>query len=95
MAKEFVEDVVCKLKFDVNLNTDGNIFQDGDVARGVKSFTFGNFASSITASDATNCDDSEALHNGAAGLMWLFSGQDDNFDEMTVKKNTVEEIDYV
>ena len=35
----------------------------------------------------------KALHNGVSGLMWLFSGNDENFDTLSVKKTSTEMID--
>lgn len=95
MSKEFVEDVVCKMKFDVDLNTEGTIYQPGDVKGGKKSFTYGGFKSDITVEETVNCESSPALHNGIAAFMWLFTGHDDIFDEYSVKKSSVEEIEDV
>ena len=93
MAKDFVENPTCTLKFDVMTNRDGNVAQPGETVAGKKSVTFGGFKSDITIDEAINTEDSTALHNGVAGLMWLLSGSDENFDELSVKKTTVEVVE--
>ena len=93
MAKYFATDETCSLKFDVMLNRDGNVAQPGETVAGKKSVTFGGFKSDITIDEAINTEDSTALHNGVAGLMWLLSGTDENFDELSVKKTTVEVVE--
>lgn len=93
MAKDFATNLTCTLKFDVFKNRDGNIAQPGETVAGVKSVTFGGFKSDITIDEAINTEDSTALHNGVAGLMWLLSGTDENFDELSVKKTTVEVVE--
>ena len=92
MAKDFATNATCTLKFDVMTNRDGNVAQPGDTVAGKKSVTFGGFKSDITIDEAINTEDSTALHNGVAGLMWLLSGTDENFDELSVKKTTVEVV---
>ena len=94
MAKEFVEDLVSTMKVEVYLNRDGNILQPGETVAGSKKISFGGFASSITADEAINTENSPALHNGVAGLMWLLSGTDENFDT-NVTRTLTEEIDDV
>lgn len=89
-----VDDYVCTLKFKIDLNSDGNILQEGESVASTKNLTFENISSTITASEIVNDDDSSAIHNGVSGLMWLFSGKDDNFDPLTVRKITRSEIDY-
>ena len=92
---EYAEDVISTMKVSVNKNRDGNILQDGETVAGQKTFTFGGFASSITASETVNDEGSTALHNGISGLMWLFTGSDENnFDPLMIKKISTEEIDY-
>ena len=92
MAKDFATNATCTLKFDVMTNRDGNVAQPGETVAGKKSVTFGGFKSDITIDEAINTEDSTALHNGVAGLMWLLSGTDENFDELSVKKTTVEVV---
>ena len=94
MAKEFVGEDVCTIKVGVYLNRDGNILQPGETVAGQKNFTFKGFASSISASEVVNDEDSPALHNGVACLVWLISGTDENFDPLTVEKTTKSEVDY-
>lgn len=91
---DFAENVVSTMKVGVYKNKDGNIQQEGEVIAGQENFSFKGFASSITAAEAINDDDSPALHNGISGLVWLFSGRDDNFDPLTVQKTTKAEIEY-
>ena len=94
MAKDFVENPTCSMKFDVMLNRDGNIAQPGETVAGKKSVTFSGFKSDITIDEAINTENSEALHNGIAGLMWLFTGSDEgNFDELSIKKTTTEVVE--
>lgn len=93
MAKDFATNATCTLKFDVMTNRDGNVAQPGETVAGKKSVTFGGFKSDITIDEAINTEDSTALHNGVAGLMWLLSGTDENFDELSVKKTTVEVVE--
>ena len=90
---ELVKDPTCKVKVNVFLNRDGNILQPGETVAGQKTLTFGGFASSIPADELINTENSSALHNGVAGLMWLLSGSDENFDELSVKKTTVEIVE--
>ena len=92
MAKDFALNQTCTLKFDVMTNRDGNVAQPGDTVAGKKSVTFGGFKSDITIDEAINTEDSTALHIGVAGVMWLLSGTDENFDELSVKKTTVEVV---
>ena len=91
---EFSEDYTCTMKVDVNLNRNGNICQAGDTVAGKKTLTFSGINSSVTAAETVNDTDSPALHNGISGLMWLFSGTDDNFDPLTIKKISKAEMDY-
>lgn len=91
---EFSEDYTCTMKVDVNLNRDGNIQQEGEMAAGKKTLTFSGVISTVTAAETVNDDDSPALHNGISGLIWLFTGRDDNFDPLTIKKISKAEIDY-
>ena len=93
MAKDFITNQTCTLKFDVFMNRDGNVAQPVETVAGVKSVNFSGFKSDITIDEAINTEDSTALHNGVAGLMWLLSGSDDNFDELSVKKTTVEVVE--
>ena len=90
---EYAEDVISTMKVSVNKNRDGNIQQEGEVIAGVENFTFKGFASSISASETVNDKDSPALHNGVSGLVWLFSGTDENFDPTSVIKTTKEAIE--
>jgi len=91
---EFAENVISTVKVSVNKNRDGNIAQEGEIVAGAENFTFKGFASSISASEVVNDTDSPALHNGVAGLVWLFSGTDENFDPLSVEKTTKSEVDY-
>lgn len=91
---EFSEDYTCTIKVGVNINRDGNICQEGDVVTGQKILTFSSINSTVTAAETVNDTDSPALHNGISGLMWLFSGTDDNFDPLTIKKISKAEMDY-
>jgi len=93
MAKDFSTNPTCSIKFDVMLNRDGNVAQPGETVAGKKSVTFGGFKSDITIDEAINTENSSAIHNGVAGLMWLLSGSDENFDELTVKKTTTEIVE--
>ena len=94
MSKDFTTNPTSKIKVDVYLNADGNILQPGETIAGKKTVTFPGFASSITASEAVNAENSPALHNGVAALMWLFTGSDEgNFDEFSVIKTTTEIIE--
>ena len=93
MAKDFATNATCTLKFDVMTNRDGNVAQPGETVAGKKSVTFGGFKSDITIDDAINTENSPALHNGVAGLMWLLRGSDENFDELSVKKTSVEVVE--
>ena len=90
----FSEDYTCTMKVDVNLNRDGNIQQEGEMVAGKKTFTFSGVISTVTAAETVNDEGSPALHNGISGLIWLFTGRDDNFDPLTIKKISKEEIDY-
>ena len=89
---ELVKNPTSKVKVNVYMNRDGNICQEGETPTAQKTFTFSGFASSITADELINTENSEALHNGVAGLMWLFTGTDENFDTM-VEKITSEVVD--
>ena len=90
---EYAEDVISTMKVGVYKNSSGNILQEGETAAGQENFTFKGFASSISAAETVNDEDSPALHNGVAGLVWLFSGTDENFDPTTVVKTTKEAIE--
>ena len=94
MSKEFVSEDICNLKVSVYLNNAGNIVQNDEIAVSQKIITFNGIASSITAEEAVNTDESPALHNGVSALMWLFTGQDDNFNE-NFKKTSVEVMEDV
>lgn len=94
MAKGYVRDATCSFKVGVFLNRDGNILQPGESVAGQKNITFGGFASSISASEALNDENSSALHNGVAGLIWLLSGTDENFDTM-ITRTITEEVEDV
>lgn len=86
---ELLKDPICKVKVNAYLNRDGNMLQPGETIAGQKTLTFSGFASSITADELINTENSSALHNGVAGLMWLFSGYDEgNFDTMVQKITT-------
>ncbi|MBQ9491326.1 MAG: hypothetical protein IJU86_00920, partial [Firmicutes bacterium] len=65
---DFVSDYTCTIKFNVMLNRDGNIMQEGETPASQKNFTFGGFTSTITAEETVNDEDDEreekALHNG-------------------------------
>lgn len=89
MAKEFVKEDICTIKVSVYLNKDGNMIQPGEAVAGQKNVTFKGFSSDITADEAINTENSEALHNGVCAFMWLFSGYDEgNFDTMFTKIST-------
>ena len=90
----FSEDYTCTMKVDVNLNRDGNIQQEGEIVAGKKTLTFSGVISTVTAAETVNDEGSPAVHNGISGLIWLFTGRDDNFDPLTIKKISKEEIDY-
>ena len=94
MAKRYISDETCSFKVKINLNRDGNICQPGDVVAGSKNMTFGGFASTIPASEAVNDENSSAIHNGVAGLIWLLSGTDENFDTM-ITRTVNEEVEDV
>lgn len=85
---EFVSDDTCKLTVGVYLNRDGNIVQGDETPAAQKTFTFSGITSTITAEEAINTENSPAVHNGVSALMWLFTGQDDNFDENFKKTST-------
>ena len=94
--KDFVENPTCSIKFDVFLNRDGNILQPGETVAGKKSVTFSGIKSDITIDETINTENSPAIHNGVAGLMWLFTGSDEgNFDELSIKKTSTEIVDEV
>ncbi|MBR5914101.1 MAG: hypothetical protein IKZ58_07060 [Selenomonadaceae bacterium] len=91
---DFTLNPTCSLKFDVYLNSQGNIVQSGDTVVATKSVTCSGIKSDVSIDEAINTENSEALHNGVAGLMWLFTGSDeDNFDELSIKKTTVEIVE--
>ena len=94
MAKDFNLNPTCSMKVDVFTNSDGNIVQEDDSVVGKKTVTFSGIKSDITVDEAINTENSTAIHNGVAGLMWMFTGNDDNFDELSVRKNTTEIIEY-
>ena len=93
MAKDFSLNPTCSMKFDVFLNRDGNIAQEGETVSGKKTVTFSGIKSDATIDETINTENSEALHNGIAGLMWLFTGRDDNFDELSIKKTSIELVE--
>lgn len=93
MAKDFSTNPTCSMKFDVMLNRDGYIAQPGETVAGKKTVTFSGIKSDVTIDETINTENSEALHNGIAGLMWLLSGTDENFDELSVKKTTTEVVE--
>ena len=94
MAKDFNLNPTCSIKFDVFLNRDGNILQLGEAVAGKKTVTFSGIKSDATIDETINTEDSEALHNGIAGLMWLFTGSDEGiFDELSIKKTTTEVVE--
>ena len=90
--KDFLESPTCSVKFDIYTNSAGNIIQPGEAAVGKKSVTFSGFSSAIPADELINTENSSAIHNGVAGLMWLLSGTDENFDTM-VEKITSEVVE--
>ena len=94
MSKAYIAAETCSFKFGIYMNRDGNILQGDETPALQKNFTFGGFVSSITAEEAINDEDSPALHNGVSGLIWLFSGQDDNFNPL-IKRTLIEEVDDV
>ena len=92
--KDFVENPTCSIKFDVMLNKDGNIIQEGESVANKKTVTFSGIKSDVTIDDVINTENSEAIHNGVAGLMWLFTGSDEgNFDELSIRKTTTEIVE--
>ena len=94
MAKDFSTNPTCSMKFDVMLNRDGNVAQPGETVAGKKTVTFSGIKSDVTIDETINTENSEALHNGIAGLMWLFTGSDEgNFDELSIKKTTTEVVE--
>lgn len=93
LMADLVKNPTSKVKVNVFLNRDGNIVQEGETIAGQKTFTFSGIASSVTADDLINTENSPAIHNGVAGLMWLFTGSDEgNFDTM-VEKITSEVVE--
>ena len=94
MAKDFNLNPTCSMKVDVMLNRDENIVQPGETVAGKKTVTFSGIKSDVTIDDAINTEKSSALHNGIAGLMWLFTGSDEgNFDELSIRKTTTEIVE--
>lgn len=93
MAKDFVTNLTCILKFDVHTNSQGNICQPGDSVASKKSVTFSGIKSDVSVEETINTQDSTAIHNGVAGLIWLFTGTDGNFDELSIKRTTVEVVE--
>lgn len=95
---DYVSSYVCTIKFNVMLNRDGNILQGDETPANQKNITINGVCSTVTAAETVNDDDDQredkALHNGVSGLMWLFSGQDNNFNKLSVKKISTEMIDY-
>ena len=89
---ELLKNPTCKVKVNVFTNRDGNICQEGETPVGQKNFNFSGFDSNITADELINTENSSAIHNGVAGLMWLLSGTDENFDTM-VEKVTSEVVE--
>lgn len=90
---EFVENPTCKVKVNVYLNKDGNILEPGETAVSQKTVTFSGIASSIPANEIINTENSSALHNGIAGLMWLFTGSDEGNFDTNVQKITTEIVE--
>ena len=82
---ELLKNPTCNVKVNVYLNRDGNILQPGETIAGQKTVTFSGFDSNITVDELINTENSSAIHNGVAGLMWLLSGTDENFDTMVEK----------
>lgn len=95
MKKDFVENPTCTMKVNVFLNKDGNILQEDEQIAGEKTLTFNGIKSDVTIDDAMNTEDSEALHNGISALMWLFTGTDENFDPLSIRKVTTEIVEDV
>ena len=93
MAKDFSVNPTCSMKVDVFTNSQGNIAQPSETVAGKKSVTFSGIKSDISIDETINTENSTALHNGAAGLMWLFTGDDENFDELSIKKTTTEIVE--
>ena len=91
---EFLKNPTCKVKVNVYLNRDGNILQPGETIAGQKNFTFSGFDSNITVDELINTENSSALHNGVAGLIWLLSGTDENFDTM-ITRTVTEDVEDV
>ena len=89
---ELLKNPTCKVKVKVFTNSQGNICQEGDAVAGQKNVNFSGFDSNITADELINTENSSAIHNGVAGLMWLLSGYDGNFDTM-VEKITSEVVE--
>ena len=48
MAKDFILNPTCSMKFDVFLNRDGNIAQEGETVAGKKTVTFSGIKSDAT-----------------------------------------------
>ena len=94
MSKTYIAEDTCSFKVSIYCNSSGNIVQGDETPAFEKNVTFSGFASSITAEEAINDENSPALHNGVSGLMWLFTGQDDNFDQL-IKRTLIEEVDDV
>jgi len=85
----FIAKETCSFKVGIYQNRDGNILQEGETVAGQKNFTFGSFKSDITAAESINDENSPALHNGVAGLTWLFSSYNEgNFDTLIQKVTT-------
>ena len=82
---ELLKNPTCKVKVNVFTNRDGNICHEGETPVGQKNFTFSGFDSNISADELINTENSSAIHNGVAGLMWLLSGTDENFNTMVEK----------
>ena len=93
--KDFLESPTCSVKFDIYTNSAGNIIQPGEAAVGKKSVTFSGIKSDATIDETINTENSTALHNGIAGLVWLLTGSDENFDELSIKKTSTEIVDEV
>lgn len=94
MAKAYISSETCSFKVEIFTNKDGNILQEGEMVAGEKNVTFSGFASSIPASEALNDENSSAIHNGVAGLIWLLSGTDENFDTL-ITRTLTEEVEDV
>ena len=76
MAKDFAVNPTCSMKVDVFTNSQGNIIHPCETVAGKKTFTFSRIKSDVTIDETINTEDSPAIHNGIAGLIWLLSCSD-------------------